>query len=104
MKARISEENIDIIQKTFKKHFEPVDHLWIFGSRVDENKRGGDLDFYVEAHESASAAVKSKRAFICDLWHSLGDQKIDVVINLVSQSTFCLPIYNIAKKTGIQIV
>lgn len=100
---RISKVNISVIQKAFRKNFKPEDHLWIFGSRIDEKKSGGDLDLYIETHEQASKAIQNKMAFVNDLWRSLGEQKIDVVLNLLRHPS-SLPIHKIAKKTGVQIV
>lgn len=100
---RIPESDLNIVRVVFKKHFEKADHLWLFGSRVDEKKRGGDLDFYVETHENAKMALNRKMAFVNDLWRFLGEQKIDVVLNLLSSPT-PLPIYKIAKQSGVQIV
>ncbi len=97
-----SEEKLDIIRTSFKKHFDIEDNLWVFGSRVDEEKRGGDLDFYVETHQHPSNALKSKLAFVNDLWRSFGDQKIDVILNLLTVS-LSLPIHSVAKQTGVQI-
>lgn len=100
---RITDANLDIIRDAFKKHFGSEDHLWVFGSRVDDARRGGDLDFYVETHQDSSRALKSKLAFVNDLWRFLGDQKIDVVLNLLSTSLPLL-IHRVAKQTGVQIL
>ncbi len=100
---RITDANLAIIRDVFTKHFGLEDHLWVFGSRVDDARRGGDLDFYVETHQDSSRALKSKLAFVNDLWRFLGDQKIDVVLNVLSIPTSLL-IYTIAKQTGIQIL
>ena len=100
---RITDENLEIIRVAFKNHFDAGDHLWVFGSRVHDERRGGDLDFYVETHQDSSRALKSKLAFVNDLWRSLGDQKIDVVMNLVSISAPLL-IHHVAKQTGVQIL
>ena len=101
--VRITPTDLELIKVAFKKHFSTQDHLWLFGSRVDLKKRGGDLDFYIETMESASTAVDKKMAFVSELWQNLGDQKIDVVLNLIS-SPYALPIYKVAKETGIQLV
>lgn len=98
---RISKSNIDIILKTFKTHFGIDDHLWVFGSRVIDSERGGDIDLYVETNDNASNAIKRKTAFINDLWRTLGEQKIDIVIHTQSEPE--LPIHQIAKQTGVKI-
>lgn len=98
---RISISNLEIILKTFKTHFGPHDHLWVFGSRVIDSQRGGDIDLYIETHENAVIAIKRKTAFINDLWRIIGEQKIDIVIHTLSEPE--LPIHQIAKQTGVKI-
>jgi predicted nucleotidyltransferase len=93
----------EAIQKSFRQHFGAEDHLWLFGSRVDDSKRGGDIDLYVETMESDIAqVVKRKIAFVADLWGCIGEQKIDVVLNVLS-SPYESPVYRIAKETGVQL-
>jgi hypothetical protein len=99
---RISESNLQVIRATFKDCFEPGDHLWVFGSRVNDTLRGGDMDFYIETHKTTAEALDSKTRFVNALWRTLGDQKIDVVLNIVSLPA--LPVHNIAKTTGVLIV
>ena len=99
---RISKSHLQIICTTFKTHFEPEDHLWVFGSRVNDDQLGGDMDFYIETNKNAANALNSKMAFVNALWRELGEQKIDVVLNIVSQPS--LPIYQIAKSTGVPLV
>ena len=101
---RISKHDLTIIKKSFKKHFNNQDHLWLFGSRVDPHKKGGDLDFYIETLEpNLTVANQQKTNFIIELQDKLGDQKIDVVINILS-SNYEIPIYNIARETGVQLL
>ncbi len=40
---RLSEQELSSIKLSFKKHFTPNDHLWLFGSRVDDTRKGGIL-------------------------------------------------------------
>ncbi len=101
---RIPKQDLIIIKETFKKYFTIQDHLWLFGSRTDPNKRGGDLDFYIETVENnVTVANKQKNYFIIELQDKLGDQKIDVVLNILS-SKYIIPIYKIAQQTGIKLL
>lgn len=109
-KVRLSDRDIAEIITSFKDHFGMKDHLWLFGSRVDLTKRGGDIDLYIETVESGSVAIKKKMKFVGDLWERIGEQKIDVVLNLVGSKDLAIPvtddllIYKIAKKEGVQLV
>lgn len=101
---RLTDNELILIRKTFIECFSEQDHLWLFGSRVDEKKRGGDIDFYVETKEQDTSKAISKRLdFIVSLKLKMGDQKIDVVLNQLSLNEN-LPIYSEAKKTGKQLL
>lgn len=71
--------------------------LWLFGSRIDDKKRGGDIDLYIETHLSTEEAVKAKFKFLRLIKDEIGEQKIDVVLNVLSLNQH-LPIYDIAKQ------
>lgn len=101
---RINPSEIESIVSLFKMFFDGKDHLWIFGSRVDLKKKGGDIDLYIETHISDVQEVnKAKIDFLAKLYHAIGDQKIDVIINRVSHP-FSMPIYDLAKQEGVQLV
>jgi predicted nucleotidyltransferase len=74
--------------------------LWLFGSRVDEQARGGDIDLYLEADVDVDLLEK-RLAFLLRLEHILGEQKVDVVIR--PRHRPLSPIHRIALKTGIQL-
>lgn len=101
---RLTQEELEIIKTTFRHYFGSNDHLWLFGSRVDDEKRGGDIDLYVETTEiDTDVLIKKKRDFILDLCELIGDQKIDVVLNQIHKDEL-LPIHEVAKKTGEQLL
>jgi hypothetical protein len=101
---RLDKKEVEIITQSFKKHFGSNDHLWLFGSRVDPHKRGGDIDLYVETEEvDAKQVVQNKLQFVNDLWLQLGEQKIDVILNMLLYSKN-LSIYAVARKEGILLV
>lgn len=103
-KIRLREFDVQQIIESFKEHFGPQDHLWIFGSRVELEKRGGDIDLYVETVEpDIDVALDKKSKFVIDLWHRIGEQRIDVVLNTLANPDDLL-IYVVAKKRGVQLV
>ncbi len=102
--VRLPSEDLANIRLAFKRHFLSDDHLWLFGSRVDLEKRGGDIDLYIETHEPDTAvATKKQSDFVIELWDHLGEQKIDVVLNMLAHD-YHLPIYDLAKTEGVLLV
>lgn len=101
-KVRLKPWEIAVIQQAFTKTFLPQDHLWLFGSRVDLTKRGGDIDLYIETIETDMANQRNlERQFYIHLIKELGDQKIDIVIK--SNNTNSV-IDQEAQQTGVQLV
>jgi len=99
---RISELQRDLIKKTVLKYFGARSDLRLFGSRVDDNARGGDIDLYVEPEiRDVDAIVAAKLDTLLELHQLLGEQKIDLVIN--RKVGEMLQIYKVAKKTGIAL-
>lgn len=72
--------------------------LWLFGSRVDDNARGGDIDLYVETSDETDL-LERRLEFQRRLFRLLGDRRVDVVIHARNQPL--APIHRIARKTGI---
>ena len=54
--------------------------IYLFGSRVDDSKRGGDIDLYLIPNIKESLQIK-KIKFLLKLNMILGEQKIDIVIS-----------------------
>jgi predicted nucleotidyltransferase len=101
---RLPKTEVDAIVESFIASFAKTDNLWIFGSRVDLQARGGDIDLYVETSETDAEIITKQRAkFIWDICSKIGDQKIDVVIKL-TKDKFHLPIYDVAINNGIKLV
>lgn len=104
LKVRLSSNDLDAIINLFHQHFLQDDKLWIFGSRTDLTRKGGDIDLYVETNaESADKAIKMKANYLWDLEKKIGEQKVDLVLNLL-HTDFLMPIYQVAKKDGVLLV
>ena len=69
-------------------------HIYLFGSRVHDDKKGGDIDLFILSHklkQGDSGKIRYK------LWDIIGEQKIDIVI--VRDTSH--PFTRIALKEGI---
>lgn len=73
--------------------------VWLFGSRVDDAKRGGDIDLLVETQ----CVMPSRASVLCRLEGALvmglGDRKIDVLLK--DGHTSDAPIFHAAKNGGV---
>ncbi len=97
---RLSKSNIQIIKDKIKQ-WDPSARIYLFGSRTDDNKRGGDIDLLIET----SALVENPALIIArlsaGLMRLLQGRKVDIVLsapNLMQQS-----IHQQAKSKGIPL-
>ena len=72
--------------------------IYLFGSRTDDTKRGGDIDLYIEPADKHHLFDK-KLQFLVTLNKILGEQKIDVVVSKDKNRL----IEQIALTTGIEL-
>jgi aminoglycoside 6'-N-acetyltransferase len=102
--VRLSTRDSIALEAVFRKCFLEGDKLWVFGSRADLNRKGGDLDLYIETTlSSIDEAASQKGKFIALLKEKIGDQKIDMVLNVIN-FPYKLPIYDVAKSEGIRFL
>jgi predicted nucleotidyltransferase len=83
--------------------FGPGVRVWLFGSRTRPDARGGDIDLLItppqKCHDPADALHRKIR-FLGLLEQSLGEQKLDVIIESPGDAR---PIVRIAHETGIEL-
>ena len=79
---RLRENEIQAIKTTFKEVFRDGD-IYLFGSRVDDEKKGGDIDLYIDLEERLpySVVFSKKIDFLVELKDKIGEQKIDVLVS-----------------------
>ncbi len=91
---RISTETIkqatDIIARQYGDHAK----IWLFGSRVDDKQRGGDVYIFVETESSDIMRKIHCKNLLVDLF----DLKVDLVVGKGDK-----PIHRIAKSTGVRL-
>lgn len=94
---RLTKFQIDLIKKLSQKYFGMNAKVYLFGSRADDKKKGGDMDIYIET-EFAENLFDKKIDMLIELEKKLGQRKIDLVVNNFRNH---LPIYDVAKEEGI---
>jgi len=76
---RLSKTDVDNIKSVFQDIF-TNGAIYLFGSRVDDTKKGGDIDLFVESSDTTNLLEK-KINFLVLLKQKIGDQKIDLIIS-----------------------
>ena len=76
---RLTQKEIEAIKESFYKIFKSG-KIYLFGSRVDDTKKGGDIDLYIQTDFQKNLA-KEKINFLVSLKRKIGEQKIDVVLS-----------------------
>ena len=74
---RLSIFEVQSIVDTFHEVFGDG-KIYLFGSRVDETKKGGDIDLFIDV-PSCDDEYSKKIEFLTKLERKIGEQKIDVV-------------------------
>lgn len=99
---RISDIEHKLIVDSAKQIFGDDVIVYLFGSRVDDQKKGGDIDLYIEPslnYDSKDILAK-KINYITDLQLKIGDQKIDVI---VYDKNIDRLIYKVAVEEGVKL-
>lgn len=79
--VRLSVPEIIAIEAEFQTNFLQNDELWIFGSRTDLSKKGGDIDIWIKTYASSiDEGLKQKELFLSAIEKRMGRQKIDCVV------------------------
>ena len=80
---RLNNKEIAAIKEVTRKVFGDNATISLFGSRTDDNKKGGDIDLFIQCncHISREELYQLKIKFLVLLKNIIGDQKIDVLIN-----------------------
>ena len=73
---RLSEHETQVITEAVYR-VDPGARIWLFGSRVDDKRRGGDIDLAVL---SRCIDRKESHAICHEICDRIGEQKIDLVV------------------------
>ncbi len=73
---RLKREDICAIKKVVRE-LDKDAMIYLFGSRTNDNKSGGDIDLLIMSKELTNS---DKRRIRVRLYNEIGEQKIDIII------------------------
>lgn len=77
---------------------DPAAEVWLYGSRVDDEARGGDIDLLVLSHRLDFAAQLRLRMAILD---RIGWQRLDLVVRRPGEADD--PFAALARAEGVRL-
>jgi predicted nucleotidyltransferase len=81
---RLNQFQIQTIKTLARKYFGQDTTVFLFGSRTDDQQKGGDIDLFIKNKNESLLTVEAKIHFLGELKTKIGDRKIDVVFDNAS--------------------
>jgi len=96
---RLSQRDLDIIRDCAESTIGVEYSLRLFGSRLDDNAKGGDIDLMLKVEEEVPNAASLAAKLSGRITRALAGMKVDVVI--LAPGLMELPIHRIAIEEGV---
>ena len=97
---RLSEHVKETLKHAALACFGHGTRLRLFGSRADENRKGGDIDLLIESPLNDPADIaKALSRCLSQIYNLLGEQIVDVLIDYPGRRS-CPPIFKGAQDEG----
>ena len=96
---RLSQSQVESIREAAQKVLGQEVVIRLFGSRVDDSLRGGDIDLLLETDHVVENRAQAICAIQGALMRSFGDRKIDLLIK--DPRTPEAAVFTIAQQTGV---
>jgi predicted nucleotidyltransferase len=98
---RLSQQTRQIIRDTVREIFGDEANVKVFGSRLDDDARGGDIDLLVELPSVTAEIERRAMQLAARLQLRIGDQPIDILV--LDPSTVRQSIHEHASATGVKL-
>ena len=93
LNAEVKQQIIKYAAQYFGTDFK----LYLFGSRVYDNKKGGDIDLYLESNNEVD--IKQQIKFLNTIYKNVTQRKIDLIIKTPLKKD--KPVFHTARQEGI---
>jgi predicted nucleotidyltransferase len=98
---RLSTDQVQAIKQTAHAVLGEQARVILFGSRVNDKEKGGDIDLLFETDLPVGNRANTIGKLYVSLIRKLGDRKIDIILR--DDATPAAPVIDIALKTGIRL-
>ncbi len=98
---RLNSDQIQAIKQTAQQVLGEGVRVILFGSRANDNLRGGDIDLLFETARQVDDRVATTGRLYAHLIRDLGDRKIDIVLK--DASTPEASVMRVARETGVEL-
>lgn len=98
---RLTPAQAQITKQTVDRVLGIEHRVWLFGSRTDDARRGGDIDLLIETEHTIPNRAETLCRLHGALTMALGDRKLDILLK--DGRTQETPVYTIAKRTGVPL-
>jgi len=96
---RLNLAQIDAIRASASQLAGADARIWLFGSRVRDDERGGDVDLLLELDEAVAEPAQLSSKLAAQVSRAMYGRKVDVLIK--APNLKFLPIHSIALAEGI---
>lgn len=98
---RLTKHEVQAIQSVIEQQMAALVEatLWLFGSRTDPKKRGGDIDLFLELESCIDNLDQLRRQIQLALYDEIGEQKIDLLIKQPNSTENAL--FDLAREEGV---
>ena len=98
---RLTPKQIAVIRQGAAQLAGESARIWLFGSRVRDDTRGGDVDLLLELDVTVAEPAQLSARLASLVSRAMDGRKVDVLIN--APNLLHLPIHDIALAEGIRL-
>lgn len=98
---RLSDDQRRVIKQLTTELIGDDARVLLFGSRIDDTRRGGDIDLLVESPQPLTDCFALELQLGARLERALGGQRVDLL--LVDPKRPLQPVHRVARATGLQL-
>ena len=95
---RLTNNQIQLIRRIACQVAGDLCRVWVFGSRLNDTMRGGDIDLLLELVDSTDNPALIAAQFSARVSRAMDGRKVDVLVS--APNLMRLPIHDIAFKEG----
>ncbi|MCF6218695.1 MAG: nucleotidyltransferase domain-containing protein [Gammaproteobacteria bacterium] len=96
---RLTQSQVLAIKSIIQHSLGSASEVWLFGSRVNDSARGGDIDLYVETDQPCG--LQKKLRLITKIQRAIGLRKIDLIVK--TKGCEHKSIHDTAKSEGVHL-